>query len=281
MQEAASNDPRTTLKAMVERRARGEPLQYILGQTVCHLMARLRLIWARLTGSQPFGPLNLLVRPPVLIPRPETEEWAIRLSERMCPTPHRPVKVLDLCTGSGCIPLLLCHQWPPGSVRAFGFDISRDAVRLAKDNATQCGFASEESTSLLQNTFHVSLGNILDPAFAHSLTPPYDVLTSNPPYIPRLEYDRLPSCVKDYEDIRALLGDIPGDKEQDGLAFYRGIARIVAQEGLLAAGGLIALEVGHGQARSVEAIMQREGRMPHTEVWLDPWQQERVVFARK
>ncbi|KAF8894033.1 S-adenosyl-L-methionine-dependent methyltransferase, partial [Infundibulicybe gibba] len=82
------------LTQLISRRADGEPLQYIL-------------------GTQPFGPLNLLTRPPVLIPRPETEHWTHALADLISPSAQSPVTLLDLGTGSACIPLLLAHLWPP------------------------------------------------------------------------------------------------------------------------------------------------------------------------
>jgi release factor glutamine methyltransferase len=147
------------------------------------------------------------------------------------------VKLLDLCTGSGCIPLLLCHLWPPGSVRAFGIDLSEEAVQLATENAAQCGIPSGIPPRCQNtNTFNPSLGNILDPVLINSLDPPYDILTSNPPYIPRREYEQLPPSVKNFEDPRALLGDLPGTNTQDGLTFYYSIARIASLSGFLTRG---------------------------------------------
>lgn len=99
-------------------------------------------------GTQPFGPLTLLTRPPTLIPRPETEEWTIRLasfitsflSEHRTPvSPSDPIRVLDLCTGSGCIPLLLCELLPKGSVHSVGVDVSKSASELAHENSVVRG----------------------------------------------------------------------------------------------------------------------------------------------
>ena len=161
------------------------------------------------------------MRPPVLIPRPETEDWTIRLAELLSPPPSstRPLKVLDLCTGSGCIPLLLCHLWPPGTAHATGVDISPSAIQLASDNAALCniplrtdsGPNAQRPIEQKQNTFAPVLADLASPTFAQDarLEPPYDLITSNPPYIPRDEYERLPASVKDFEDERALLGETP------------------------------------------------------------------------
>ncbi|KAI0081328.1 S-adenosyl-L-methionine-dependent methyltransferase [Panus rudis PR-1116 ss-1] len=266
LQQAAARDPRRDLDVMVDRRIDGEPLQYII-------------------GTQPFGPLELLVRPPVLIPRPETEDWALRLAERVLPSVQRPVSLLDLCTGTGCIPLVLCRLCPAGSVSAYGVDIAEEAIALARENARLHGIPEQNTGGpALTNIFRPVLANMRDPAalISAGLRPPFDVITSNPPYIPKNEYDNLPPSVKDYEDQRALLGDPePGSSDGKGLTFYRDIAKLVAHHDFLARDGLLAVEVGAGQARDVEQIFQGEGKLSKTEIWQDPWQVERVVLARR
>ncbi|KAF9049977.1 S-adenosyl-L-methionine-dependent methyltransferase [Panaeolus papilionaceus] len=247
---------------MVNRRINGEPLQYIL-------------------GTQPFGPLNLLTRPPVLIPRPETEHWVIKLSELLSPTAQNPISLLDLGTGSGCIPLLLCHLWPPASLKAHAVDISPHAIRLARDNARLSDIASTTDNAQYsnnpRNTFTTSLASFTsidfpDPASRAKF--PFDVITSNPPYIPTHEYNQLPRSVKHFEDPRALCGG------QDGYDFYHAIARLVSQTDILKpTGGLLALEVGHDQAVTVEQIMRDTRRFRHTDIWKDLWGKERTVLA--
>ncbi|KAG1862889.1 S-adenosyl-L-methionine-dependent methyltransferase [Suillus tomentosus] len=264
MKQALIPSHSLTLPAMLQRRLNGEPLQYILGTT-------------------PFGPLDLLTRPPTLIPRPETEDWALRLADMLSPTPHRPLNVLDLCTGTGCIPLLLCHLWPPGSTRAYGLDISKDAIRLATDNAARCNIPSSQPSSLApysQNVFIPVLGDLRDPDVFKYLLPPFDIITANPPYIPKREYDELPISVKDYEDPAALLGDPPDSEEQDGLTYYRLISQLLRQKGMLRDGSIVALEVGRAQADAVEGILQQSAGLRNTQVWKDPWNVKRVVLAR-
>ncbi|GJE92190.1 peptide chain release factor N(5)-glutamine methyltransferase [Phanerochaete sordida] len=258
------------IEDMVARRVSGEPLQYIL-------------------GIQPFGPLNLLTRPPVLIPRPETEDWTMRLTKYVTPSLMRPIRLLDLCTGSGCIPLLLCRVWPAGSVKAYGVDIAAEAVQLASENTAICGFSESSDdppsrSPFVRNTFRPILADIRDPAFLQSsgLHPPFHVVTSNPPYIPRREYELLPPSVKEYEDKRALLGDPDSEGEGgDGLTFYRDIARLIAHQNLLAEDGVLAVEVGKGQARDVERILRDQARLTKTTIWQDPWSVERVVVATR
>ncbi|THH15133.1 hypothetical protein EW146_g5290 [Bondarzewia mesenterica] len=262
--------PIPDLPTMVARRARGEPLQYIL-------------------GTQPFGPLHLRTRPPVLIPRAETEHWALRLSQTLAPSPRMPVRVLDICTGSGCIPLLLCKKWAPGSTYAVGIDIAPAALELAAENAAVCGVSTvpppindSNRGEALQNVFTPLRGDVRDPVNLATALPlrPFNVVTANPPYITREDYEALPPSVKDFEDPAALIGDHPGTPERGGLTFYYDIARLLRQKGVLSEGALVALEVGDGQAREVEKIVRSETQLGTTEVWMDPWGKERVVFAR-
>jgi len=229
-------------------------------------------------GTQPFGPLNLLVRPPVLIPRPETEHWVFRLAQSFRPTPESPLSLLDLGTGSGCIPLLLCHLWPPGSLNAHGVDISPHALRLAQDNAELCTIPSSPLgvTKKPQNTFTTSSANFLAKEFtdaALSTYPPFDIITSNPPYIPWKEFLELPRSVIDFEDPRALFGG------PSGLEFYHAISRLISHKDILNPGAIVALEVGHDQASAVQALMHDTGRFLRTEIWLDPWGKQRTVIA--
>ncbi|KZT08367.1 S-adenosyl-L-methionine-dependent methyltransferase [Laetiporus sulphureus 93-53] len=264
-----------SLDSMLERRVKGEPLQYII-------------------GTQPFGPLELLVRPPVLIPRPETEDWTIRILQQLSPSRDRPVSVLDLCTGTGCIPLLLCRLWPPGSVHATGVDISEDAIRLARDNAELCGVMLHEpgqndavpvdiAGDREHNWFRPILADIRDPDFVrkNELQRPFDVITSNPPYISKRDYEKLPSSVKDYEDWRALLGDDPGVDGQ-GLTFYHDIIGLLSNGELemLKKDGIVVLEVGEGQAGDVAESLERRAQLRDIKIWKDPWGKERVVIGR-
>jgi len=273
-----------SLEDMVARRVHGEPLQYILGMSFVSssivspvLLRRINVHFS--IGTQPFGPLNLLTRPPVLIPRPETEHWVIRLAELLSPTAQKPISLLDLGTGSGCIPLLLCKLWPPASLKAHGVDISPHALHLAQDNANLCGISSrvDKVKNPHQNTFDFINANFLTDDFLtnHSwLKPPFDVITSNPPYISWKEYLDLSPSVSNFEDPKALFGG------PDGLDFYRAIKYLVSREGLLTPTATVALEVGHTQATVVESMMRETGSFRSTEIWLDPWGKQRTVVAR-
>lgn len=220
------------LEEMVRERAQGKPLQYVLGEldTVLvpprfseplvpsdHLptclklnLAHPALLFSSLPGTHPFGPLLLAVRPPILIPRPETEEWAIHLASLLHPTPSTPpgrrLRILDLCTGTGCIPLLLCASLPAGTVQARGVDILPEAVELARENASLLEKEANTFEVIQRDVF--SEGSLEEMMGQGGWVNP-DVLTSNPPYIPRDEMLKLDKSVSEYESHLALAGDVP------------------------------------------------------------------------
>lgn len=185
---------------------------------------------------------------------------------------------MDLGTGSGCIPLLLCHLWPPGSIHTHGVDISPHAIHLANDNALLLGIStsSDRLRPKIKNSFGTTLTNFLSPNFPDEVShikPPFDVITSNPPYIQWKEFIDLPRSVSDFEDPRALFGG------PSGLEFYEAIARLVGREGIISPDGVVALEVGQGQAKTVENLIRTVGRARRTEIWVDPWGVERTVIG--
>jgi len=217
--------------------------------------------------------------------------------------------VLDLCTGTGCIPLLLCATWLPGSTTVVGIDASLEALQLAQDNAlehpsvvdltsphTEAHFSrrprrrsnpssssAPRSATPKKNVFiplHADVRNTPNLTETLSFWSPFDIITANPPYIPRSQYAILDKSVRDFEDPAALLGDPPGAPDTGGLTFYLDIARLVAQPRVLATNGWLVLEVGDGQARDVEKILRTVARMKDTEIWTDQWGKERVVVAR-
>ncbi|BEI85300.1 hypothetical protein CcaverHIS002_0507010 [Cutaneotrichosporon cavernicola] len=241
MRAAAAGE--TALEAMVERRAAGEPLQYILGDT-------------------DFGPLTLNCRAPVLIPRPETAHIIERLASIL---PSRPLRVLDLCTGSGCIPLLLAHLRP--DLTAVGVDISPDAIALSNENIAALGMG--ERVRVVQ----ADILSLSFPDFVREEVGKVDLVTSNPPYIPQVEYDALPHSVRAFEDQRALLAPAPPGGE-DGTAFYALIAKIAPSLLSEGEGVRVAVEIGAGQGRAVAAILP--GR---TEVMQDQYGRDRMVTA--
>jgi len=169
----------------------GEPVQYI-------------------TEQADFYGLRLKVGPAVLIPRPETEELVEWVLEEKSTTKKAP-KILDIGTGSGCIPLAIKKNWPAAEVWAI--DVSKEALAIARHNGEQ------------QNLeIHWMQVDILDTTTWADL-PPFDIIISNPPYIPHQEAVLMPDGVKRYEPGLALFVE-----DDDALLFYRKIMELAIQQ---------------------------------------------------
>jgi methylase of polypeptide subunit release factors len=151
---------------------------------------------------------------------------------------------------------------------------------LAQDNAILCGFPSHPSGSEKkpQNTFNTCIANVLAEGCLSStsrINTSFDIITSNPPYISWKDYLDLPQSVSQFEDPRALFGG------PNGFDFYYAIANLISNnKTLLNPNALVALEVGHNQATTVERLMRNTGRFSSTDVWTDPWGKQRTVLAR-
>ena len=201
------------------------------------------------------------------------------------------MEIIDLCTGSGCIALLLAHLLGPALRRVRGYDLSPQAIRLAHENAHRCGLVSR---------VEMAVGDVFDEAIVGEMGNQVDMVVSNPPYIPRRAWAGLPTSVKGYEDPRALIGDpedVPSSAEEKGaggggrgLAFYRRIAEILPlvlspEEELRARGweGMprVAVEVGKCQAAEVADILRSGagGMVRETGVWEDQYGQQRMVVG--
>ena len=183
-----------------------------------------RIPLQHLTGSAPFGPLNLQVGPGVFIPRPETEallEWA--LAQRL---PDRPV-IVDLCTGSGALAIALAMHWPHARVIA------------VDDDATALGYARRNAES---TTVELVQADVTVPRLLAGLSGSVDLVVSNPPYIPAGA--QLDPEVADHDPAHALFGGA------DGMAVIGPIARLAG--GWLRPGGLFAVE--HDDTTSLETV---------------------------
>lgn len=200
-----------------------------------------------ITGEQDFCGLTFSVRPGVLIPRPETEllaEAVFRMAAGK--------RVLDLCTGSGCIAVTVAKFGTPAFVAAT--DYSGEALAIAKQNAARLG---AEVTFFQGDLFSAVEGT-------------YDIIVSNPPYIKSEVVDTLMPEVREYEPRMAL------DGQEDGLYFYRRICK-EAKEYLLPQGRLM-FEIGHDQGCEVAELLQEEG-YSEIEVRKDYAGLDRMVFA--
>lgn len=220
------------LKAALDMRLTHMPVQYI-------------------TGYQNFMGLEFMVSKDVLIPRMDTET----LVEEVLRLGLSNVRVLDICTGSGCI-LLSILKYVYGS-SGVGVDISDGALGVAKANSEALGI---DATFIKSDMFE----NI--PKDEH-----FDIVVSNPPYIRSDVIGTLMSEVKDYEPLLAL------DGSEDGLKFYRIIADRAPE--YLNNGGMLFLEIGYDQGAEVSALLSAAGFMD-VEVIKDLSGLDRVVSGR-
>lgn len=200
-----------------------------------------------LTGEQEFCGLKFSVRPSVLIPRPETELLAEAVFRNASGK-----RVLDMCTGSGCIAVTVAKLGKPSFVAAS--DYSADALQVARENAA---LHEAEVTFFQGDLFERVEGT-------------YDVIVSNPPYIKSEVIEGLMPEVRDYEPRLAL------DGTEDGLYFYR---RICAEaKAYLNPEGRLMFEIGHDQSEDVAELLDAEG-YTRIEVKKDYAGLDRMVFA--
>ena len=202
-----------------------------------------------LLGYQDFMGLRFQVNEHVLIPRHDTE---ILVEEAMRYL-HDGMRILDLCTGSGCILLSLLHY--SNDCEGVGVDISQEALRVAAQNAELLDLTADFLKSDLYETG----------------TGKYDHLVSNPPYIERKVIPTLMEEVREYDPYIAL------DGGEDGLDFYRRI--IGGAQDYLKRGGQILMEIGSGQAKAVSELL-REAGFKEIDVCRDFAGLDRVVSGR-
>lgn len=201
-----------TVRKMVARRGQREPLQHIV-------------------GTAPFCGHEFRVNRHVLVPRPETELLAERAFEFLGRSTASPVTVLDFGTGSGCLAIAMAAKFPAAQVHAV--DISPEALEVAKENA---------SLAEAPVQFHQGDGFTAIPGDLR-----FDLIVSNPPYIPSAEIASLDPEVRDFDPRLALDGGL------DGLEFYRKLA--VWARGHLQPSGRLMIEFGEGQAPSIESLL--------------------------
>lgn len=195
---------------IIKKRAERIPLQYI-------------------TGEQEFFGLPFKVDSGVLIPRQDTET----LVEEAIKNARPGMKIMDMCTGSGCILISILKNVP--DVQGFGFDISKKALQIARENAKMNEVSAFfEKSDLFEN-----------------VTEQYDMIVSNPPYIPTGDIISLMPEVGQYEPIEAL------DGMEDGLYFYRKI--VMEAKNHLKEGGILLFEIGCEQGQAVSSMMNYAG----------------------
>ena len=214
----------------IELRSRHIPLQHIM-------------------GYQEFMGLRFKVTPDVLIPRQDTET----LVEEVLKNLHDGMRILDLCTGSGCILLSLLRY--SNDCVGVGADLSKKALAVAEENAGALGLSAE----FVQ-------GDLFEP-----VTGKFEIIVSNPPYIPSNVIPTLMEEVREHDPLMAL------DGKEDGLYFYREIIGKASE--YLYPGGMLFLEIGCEQAGAVTELMKNAGYRDVT-VCKDLAGLDRVVSGR-
>lgn len=210
MNDEITGEQLAEYESVLKKRAEHIPLQYITGETE-------------------FMGLTFKVNSNVLIPRQDTET----LVEEALKVAKPGMKVLDMCTGSGCIIISILHHGK--ELEGYASDISRHAINVAKENAKSNQVAVSFET-----------GDLFD-----HIKGTYDIIVSNPPYIRTEEIAKLMPEVQNFEPYNAL------DGKEDGLFFYR---RIVEQAGdYLNPGGYLLFEIGHDQGEDVSELMVKAG----------------------
>lgn len=232
--EELSAGKQVLLQSMMKRLLKGEPIQYVL-------------------GHEYFAGLRLKVGPGVLIPRPETQdlvEWIVQDCKE-----REILRVVDACTGSGCIAAALAHHLLAAEVKAV--DLSPEALCFAREN-----------TQIFGGRVQVQEADVLSSQLAF---PGIDVLVSNPPYIAESERGSMADNVKKFEPEMALFVS-----DEDPLVFYRAIGEIGLRS--LNENGTIYLEINSRFGSEVCELYQRQGYQ-YVELRKDRYGLPRMVKA--
>jgi len=237
--DIVSEELSSAYETLIEERLSGNPVSYIV-------------------GKQEFMGLDFEVNKHVLIPRPDTEiliEQLVGLVDSKV-----PINVLDIGTGSGAIPIALAHFLK--HAKAWTIDISVEASEVAKNNAKR-NHVDDRITFLL--------GDLYEPLNTIDEPLKFDVIVSNPPYIPSADIEDLQVEVATFEPRLAL------DGGSDGLDFYRRIVKDALIH--LKVDGIIAFEIGYDQAQAVAKLLEERG-FTKIKVVKDLAGKDRVVIGR-
>jgi release factor glutamine methyltransferase len=222
-------------------------------------------------GSVPFNGIDIIVKPPTLIPRPETEEWTCNLIEKLRSAHpeesrdgrHEGLNILDLCTGSGCIAVALAKALPHATITAL--DIAQSALLLTQENAKHNNVANV--TCIKSDLF-----NALPEGSG------FDLIVSNPPYIAEDEWTTLDVSVTHWEDKRALVA------QDHGLAIIERIIqdapRFLKPNHELQSHHIpqLTIEIGYLQGPAVKQLMDAAG-YTHTQIIKDLEGKDRIVVG--
>lgn len=239
MRYYATDEVERRAEEMVQRRLAGEPVAYITG------------VWE-------FRGLPMEVSRDVLIPRIDTEVLAELAIKYLRGTGRLDARVLDLCSGTGCIGCAIAAELP--RVRVVLADVSAAAMDISRRNVERNGLGGRVSFLPADVTKQPPL-----------MTGSFDLVVSNPPYIPTMEILTLDPSVRDYEPVWAL------DGGEDGLDFYRAILK--NWSGVIRQGGELMFEVGEDQAERVKDLMRMAG-LREARSFPDTQNIQRVVAAK-
>ena len=231
-------EERATMRDLVRRRATLEPVAYLV-------------------GFREFFGLDFEVEPGVLIPRPDTESLVVAALEILNELPA--ASVLDVCTGTGCVPIAIASNCKAAALTAIELD--DHAHRIAQRNIEKHG---------LTNRISLLHGDLFSPL---SDDASFDVITANPPYVPDKEMDTLQPDVRLHEPQLALRGG------PDGLDIAR---RLIAESSSwLVDSGALLLEIGEKQGDAVTRLFADSGDYEPAQIVKDLGGRSRVVWARK
>lgn len=234
-------DERQKMRELVKRRATLEPVAYLV-------------------GYREFFGLPFEVGPGVLIPRPDTETLVVTLLEVARELEEtKPLRILDVCTGSGCIAVSVAENCPRADVTAVELD--GNVVEVARRNAIR---------NEVIDRVKVLQGDLFDPLASESQ---FEIIVSNPPYVTDAEMKVLQPDVRLHEPALALRGG------SDGLDIVRKLIR--GAPARLVSGGVLLLETGCDQAETVQQLFAGTGAFEPAEIVKDLGGRSRVVWARK
>ena len=240
--DVLDDDHQRDFADVVQRRTRREPLQHII-------------------GNQEFWGLEFIVSPDVLIPRPETE-FIIEAALAIVQDRNTLVRIIDLCTGSGCIAVSLAKELT--AARIIATDASEKALAIARENTRRHG-VSEHIRFLL--------GDLFEPLEELDIRGQIDIIVSNPPYVQAGDLSTLQPEVRDYEPEMALIAGPEGTE----------MAKRIIQRApeYLKKNGTLIMEMGLGQAEALTRMVEATGAFGNLERVKDLAGIERVIVARK
>jgi len=218
MDDILSQQQLTLYRRLIDRRAHRQPV-------------------AQIIGRREFFGLTFKVNSSVLDPRPDSETLIESIIKRVRDR-KAPLRILDLGTGTGCLLLTLLYEFP--NATGVGVDISDEALKVAQGNAVSLGLQSR--------------AEFMASHWCMRVAGTFDIVISNPPYIPTDDIAELAPEVANWEPKLAL------DGGADGMSCYRAI--VASLRGSLNPGGIAALELGMGQLPAVEALAQENGLTP-------------------